>query len=173
MRALAPGTALIVAIATLLSPGRAAAQERFGVHLFGLSYHYQSRTYQESASERRRYEQTNPGIGAEYIIRDGDRLVVSADAGVYKDSKERGNFFAGPALRARVGSHLMLGGGLVLMTSRTYGVPVAPLPLVTARWSRVAVNATWIPALSRQESGAIGMFTTIYFGRAKRRDRPA
>jgi hypothetical protein len=172
MRTLAPRTFLLVAAAMLLPLGRAAGQARFGVHVFGLSYHYRLRTYEDAAGERRRYQQVNLGLGAEYVITQGQRVVLSAEGGVYRDSKDRSNVFAGPALRVRAGSHLMLGGGLVAMTSRTYGTPVAPLPLLTARWSQVAVNATWIPALSRQESGAVAMFTTIYVGRGKPRDPP-
>jgi hypothetical protein len=133
------------------------------VHLFGLSYHYQSRTYRDAFEVARRYEQVNPGLGAEYVASDGHRTFISIDGGVYRDSKDRGNAFAGPAVRFHAGSHLLLGAGLVALTSRTYGTHVSPLPLITARWTHAAVNATVIPALSRGESGAIGLFTTIYF----------
>lgn len=161
MRIPARVTRFGLAVATLLVSRIAGAQSRFGVHVFGVSYHYQSRVYRDASGATRRYEQLNPGLGAEYLLRDG-RVVVSADGGVYRDSKDRGNAFAGPALRFRVGSHLLVGGAIVAMTSRTYGTPVAPLPLLTARWGHVALNATWIPSLSRQESGAIGFFSTIY-----------
>jgi len=130
--------------------------------VFGASYHYQSRTYLDAAGVRRHYEQFNPGVGAEYIVRAGSHALVSGEAGAYRDSKGRTNVFAGPAARLRVIPHLWLGGGIVLMTSRTYGTPVAPLPLLTAKWAHVGANATWIPALDRRESGAVALFGTLY-----------
>ena len=153
--------ALLLVLA-LGAPRCLVAQADLGVHLFGVSYHYQSRTYQDAAGVRRRYRQLNPGLGAEYVLRSNERMVITAEGGVYRDSKDRTNVFAGPALRLRAGSHLLLGGGLVLMTSRTYGIPVAPLPLATAHWSHVGLNATWIPALDRRDSGAAGLFLAIY-----------
>ena len=157
-----PGPVLLLLLATALAaPHVAAAQSRFAIHLFGASYHYQSLTYRDASGVVRRYEQFNLGIGAEYVVRDSGRVVVSGDAGAYRDSKDRTNIFAGPALRLRAGAHLSVGGALVLMTSRTYGTPLAPLPLVTARWRHVSVNGTWIPALGHGDSGAVALFSTI------------
>ena len=144
------------------TPRVATAQSRLGVHLFGVSYHYKSRTYLDASGARRRYEQFNPGVGAEYLLRSSGRVVLSADGGAYRDSKDRTNVFAGPALRLKAGRHVLLGGAVVLMTSRTYGTPVAPLPLVTVRWTHVALNGTWIPALDRRDSGALALFATVY-----------
>lgn len=137
------------------------AQSRFGVNVFGVSYHYRSRTYRDESGAIRRYEQINPGLGLEYLISDGHRFLVTADVGLYRDSKDRGNAFGGPALRAKIGPHLLLGAGLIGLTSKTYAVHVAPLPILTARWKRVSLNAIWIPSVTRQESGAIGFFTTL------------
>jgi len=116
----------------------------------------------DASGVRRRYEQLNVGLGAEYLVRTSARTVVSAEGGAYRDSKDRTNVFAGPALRLKAGSHVLLGGAVVLMTSRTYGTPVAPLPLVTARWTHLALNGTWIPALDSRDSGATGFFATLY-----------
>ena len=154
---------LILAAVALTPDKRACAQTRFGLDVFGISYHYQARTYQAAPGVTRRYEQLNLGLGVEYVVRDDQRVLVSTDGGVYRDSKDRGNGFAGVALRFRAASHLLLGGGIVGMTSRTYGTHVAPLPLVTAQWRHVSISTTLIPALSRRESGAIGLFTTMYF----------
>jgi hypothetical protein len=161
-------TALSIRTILLLGPALgaprlAAAQSRFALHLFGVSYHYQFRTYRDASGVVRRYEQFNPGLGAEYLLHDGKRVVITADGGAYRDSKDRTNIFGGPALRLRVGSHLLVGGGIVALTSRTYATPVAPLPIVTARWSHLGVNGTWIPSLDRRSSGAVALFSTIYF----------
>lgn len=156
------GGLLVLAAVALTTPEKAFAQTRFGLDVFGLSYHYQTRTYQAAPGVTRRYEQLNLGLGVEYLVRDDKRVLVSADGGVYRDSKDRGNGFAGVSVRLRAASHLLLGGGIVGMTSRTYGTHVAPLPLLTAQWRRMSISTTLIPALSRRESGAIGLFTTIY-----------
>ena len=153
---------VVLAAVALAPPESAHAQTRLGVDVFGLSYHYQSRTYQIAPGVTRRYEQLNFGLGVDYVVRDDQRVLVSTDGGVYRDSKDRGNGFAGVAVRFRVAPHLLLGGGIVGMTSRTYGTHVAPLPLVTAQWRRVSVSTTLIPALSRRDSGAIGLFTTMF-----------
>jgi hypothetical protein len=154
---------LLLAAATLAVPNSAFAQNSLSVHVFGVSYHYQSSTYLDDAGVTRHYEQLNPGLGVEYLVSDGPRLVTTAEGGAYRDSKDRTNVFAGPAWRLRAGPHLLLGGGIVVMTSRTYGTPVAPLPLVTGRWTHASVNATWIPSLASQESGAVALFATIHF----------
>jgi hypothetical protein len=154
---------VVLAAVALAPPKRACAQTRFGVDVFGLSYHYQSRAYQVAPGVARRYEQLNLGLGVEYVVRDDQRVLVSTDGGIYRDSKDRGNGFAGVAVRFRVAPHLLLGGSIVGMTSRTYGTHVAPLPLVTAQWRHVSVSTTLIPALSSRESGAIGLFTTVYW----------
>lgn len=162
MSSLRRGIFVLSAAVPLVVPRGAGAQSRFGVHVFGVSYHYASRTYQDASGAEHRYEQVNLGLGAEYRVRQSRRVLVTLDGGVYRDSKDRGNLFAGPALRLRAGSHLLLGGGLVAMTSATYGTPVAPLPLLSVRWPHLTANATWIPALSRRESGAVGLFSTIH-----------
>ncbi len=158
------GLTLIVLLGLVVAvPQTVVAQSRFGIDIFGVSYHYQSRTYLDASGELRHYEQANPGLGAEYVVHSNGRFVVSAEAGAYRDSKDRTNVFAGPALRFRLGPHLLLGGALVVMTSRTYGTPIAPLPVVTAHWKHVGLNGTWIPSLARRESGAFALFSTIYF----------
>lgn len=144
-----------------VAPTTAFAQSRLAVQLFGASYHYQSRTYLDASGTTHHYEQLNLGLGVEYLVSDGARVVTTAQGGAYRDSKDRGNVFAGPAWRLKIGSHLLVGGGVVVMTSSTYSTPIAPLPLMTARWWRASMNATWIPPLTRGESGAIAGFATI------------
>lgn len=153
---------MLLLLTITAAPHTAAAQSRFAVHLFGLSYHYKSRTYRDWYGNLRHYEQVNLGLGAEYLMRNTDRTLISVDAGAYRDSKDRLNMFAGPAVRLKLGSHLLAGAGVVLLTSRTYGTPIAPLPVITARWSGVALNGTWMPSLDSRESGAVAMFGTIY-----------
>jgi hypothetical protein len=149
-------------VLTCAAPRALFAQERFGVHLFGVSYHYQSRTHEDANGILRRYEQFNPGLGGEYVLRQNEHAVITAEAGAYRDSKDGTNVFAGPALRLRFGAHLLVGGAVVVMTTKTIRYPVAPLPLMTVRWRHVGLNATWIPALDRQNSGAVAMFSTFY-----------
>jgi hypothetical protein len=163
----------VIAGVLLFAAPSARAQGSIAFHVFGLSYHYQSRTYTDGTGVVRRYDQFNPGFGAEYTVNESSRLLVSGEAGEYRDSKGRRNVFAGPALRVDVGGHLLIGAAVVAMSSKTYGVPVAPLPLVTTRWSRAGLTATWIPALSRQESGAVGLFSTIYLWRVRKHHDPA
>jgi len=167
------GRAAVIAGVLLLAAPSARAQGSIGLHVFGLSYHYQSRTYTDGSGVARWYDQFNPGLGAEYIVNESSRLLVSGEAGAYRDSKGRRNVFAGPALRVDAGGHLLIGAAVVAMSSKTYGVPVAPLPLVTARWLRAGLTATWIPALSRRESGAVGLFSTIYLWQVRKRHGPA
>lgn len=153
---------LLAGALTLAAPTALAAQSGWAVHLFGTSYHYRSRTYRTASGALRRYEQLNFGVGIEYVIHDGDRTLLSADAGLYRDSKDRGNGFAGPACRFKLGSHVLAGAGVIVLTSRTYAVPVAPLPLLTVRWRRADLNTTWIPALSSRASGAFAWFATVH-----------
>ena len=156
---------ILLLLALTAATQSAAAQSRFAVHLFGLSYHYKSRTYRDWYGNLRHYEQVNVGVGAEYLMRSTDRTLISFDAGAYRDSKDRLNVFAGPAMRLKFGTHLLAGAGVVLLTSRTYGTPIAPLPVVTARWGWVALNGTWMPSLDSRESGAVAMFGTVYLPR--------
>ncbi len=159
--------ALLLLVIICVGPGRAIAQSRFGIHVFGLSYHYNGRMYSDEHGQARRYEQINPGVGAEYLMRSTDRALFSIDAGAYQDSEDRLNIFAAPAARLKLGSHVLGGGGVVLLTSETYGTPIAPLPVLTGRWGRIALNGTWMPSLNSNEPGAIAMFGTIYLAPKK------
>ncbi len=148
----------------LIVPASAFAQvqERIGVLVFGGSYHYQFRTY-EDASGTKKYEQWNYGAGLEYVIHDGRRNLFTVDGGAYRDSKDKANIFGGPLWRFKFTNRLSAGIGVTLLTSSTYGGPfLAPLPVVTYRVNRVSINAVWLLSLDPNDSSAIGFFATLH-----------
>jgi len=150
----------------LILPASALAQiqQRIGVLVFGASYHYQSRTY-EDASETKQYEQWNYGAGLEYVIHDGRRNLFTVDGGVFRDSKDNANMFGGLLWRFKFTERLSAGVGVTLLTSPIYP-PIAPLPVVTYRVNRVSINAVWLPSLGN-DSGAVGFFATLHLWRPK------
>jgi hypothetical protein len=159
------GYIIIAVTIGLLLPSNAVAQQRFGIHLFGVSYHYQSRTYTDASGETKKYQQLNFGAGFQYVISEGQRNILTADAGVYRDSKDRANVFGGLVWRFKITPWLAAGVGVVALTSPTYAVPVAPLPVLTWKVMKEAsVNAAWIPSLGNGESGSITVFATLHFG---------
>jgi len=155
----------LLALSLLLSlPASALAQiqERIGVLVFGASYHYQSRTY-EDVSGTKKYEQWNYGAGLEYVIHDGHRNLFTVDGGAYRDSKDNANIFGGPLWRFKFTNRLSAGIGVTLLTSPTYGgLGFWPLPVVTYRVNRVSINAVWLPSLDPSDSSALGFFATLH-----------
>jgi hypothetical protein len=145
------------------APETTSAQERFGIHLFGLSYHYDSRTYLDEHGATQRYNQVNVGLGVRFVARERKKSEFSVEAGAYRDSKRNTNVWGGPIWRFKFTESLRAGVGLVGLSSKTYAVPVAPLPVVTYKYHRLSLNATWIPSLSERESSAIAYFATVHF----------
>jgi hypothetical protein len=147
----------------LFLPSNAVAQERFGIHVFGVSYHYQSRTYTDDSGETKKYQPLNFGVGFQYVIREGHRHIFTADGGVYRDSKNHANVFGGVVWRFKFTPWLAAGVGVVGLSSPTY-VPVAPLPVLTWKMmKRASLNAAWIPSLGNGESGSVSLFATLHF----------
>lgn len=164
------GVGLSALVLLLVLPASASAQiqERIGVLLFGASYHYQSRTYEDESGTTTHYEQWNYGAGLEYVIHDGRRNLFTVDGGAYRDSKDNANIFGGLLWRFKLTDRLSAGIGVTLLTSPTYEGPgIAPLPVVTYRVNRVSINAVWLPSLDPNDSGAIGFFATLRLWRPK------
>lgn len=150
-----------VLLLCLAGIGAGAAQAaQLGVNIFGISYHYKSQTYINNGSTTD-YNQINSGIGVQYAVPAGTRNTWFAEAGIFKDSKAMRARYA--ALGYKWWPVSYLGGGLAiaLLDSESYGVPIAPLPVITVRGGRMALNATWIPALDSTESGAIAFYATV------------
>lgn len=158
----------VIVLLVLPASALAQVQERFGILVFGASYHYQFRTYEDESGTTKKYEQWNYGAGLEFVIHDGHRNLFTVDGGAYRDSKDNANVFGGPLWRFKFTNRLSAGIGLTLLTSPTYeGPTIVPLPVVTYRLNRVSINAVWLPS-GGSDSSAIGFFATLHLGnRAK------
>lgn len=122
-----------VLLLCLAGIGAGAAQAaQLSVNIFGFSYHYKSQTYINNGSTAG-YNQNNSGIGVQYAVPDGTRNTWFAEAGIFKDSKAMRARYA--ALGYKWWPVSYLGGGLAiaLLDSESYGVPIAPLPVITVR----------------------------------------
>jgi hypothetical protein len=162
---------LQVAIAVLATAAWMSASPVFaqanevGIHVFGLSYHFQKDTAQELGVDN----SVNPGLGARYRFAEYERWAFSAEGGVFKDSGRNTAGFIGASALWHAGYGFHLGGALVVMGSSTYneGKPfLAPLPLVTYDFGSVTLNATYFPKISgTNEVAALGFFITLWPGR--------
>ena len=147
----------------------AEAQSRLtevGVDVFGLSWHYESRTYSDGA-ETVRYQQINPGVGLHVRLGDQGRHVWMLKAGGYDDSMGNPSLYAGPVWQYRLVNGLHAGGGILLFRSKSYRTPVIPLPLVTYRAGPVGLNMTWVPPGNEFASGALAFFGTAVIWRRR------
>lgn len=150
-----------IAVATFFQPSRSVAHE-IGLSLFGASYHYESRTYTERGRAKQ-YDQTNPGLGIQFIALDRNRTILFADIGSFKDSKANRTSFLSMGYKYKVTSFFRVGVGLTFFDSDTFGIPVAPLPVATFRIWQVGLNTAWLPLISNDESGSLAFWGTVYF----------
>lgn len=159
-----------LAVVGLLTIGaaavRPAAAGEIGVNLFGVSYHYDAREYREGDTLKE-YNQTNPGAGIQYVLNPSAHGRWFAESGKFRDSKSNAAFYAGLGWKYFPVSAIGVGAALVYLHSETYGVPVAPLPVISARVGAASLNATWIPALDAGESGAIAVYATVHLWRSR------
>ncbi len=131
-----------------------------GIDVFGLSWHYDSRTYWDGI-QNVRYQETNPGLGLHLRLGGSGRHVWMLKAGGYEDSMRNLSLFAGPVWQYRLARGLHAGGGVLLFRSKSYVSPVIPLPLVTYRAGPVGLNITWVPPGNEYASGALAFFGTV------------
>ena len=167
MRLPTPILPLLICLGAIAAPVQAQASGReLGLDLFGLSWHYSSRTYWHDGVERR-YNERNPGIGVHAVVGARGRHLWMLKAGGYRDSEGHYSRYLGPVWQYRAIGRLSVGAGVLLFDSETYTTPVIPLPLATYRVGPVGINLTWIPASSSEASSAIAVFGTIAFWRSR------
>lgn len=147
---------LLIASAAPLHAGE------FGVNLYGLSYHYDARTYVDDNDIVQQYNEINPGIGAQFIIESHKYYEWGAEGGYFNDSKDGLSGYVGAFAKLKSGFGLAAGLGIALLDSDTWGIPAAILPVVTYRYSFLAANATWTPPITDVDSGFFGFYLTIY-----------
>ena len=149
-----------IILGVCLSGNNASAGE-LGVNVFGLSYHYESHSYFDGELERE-YNQLNTGAGIQYILAQHDRHLYFVESGVFDDSMSNQAFYAAVGVKYFLIRPLGVGLAFTYLNSRSYGVPFAPLPVVTLRTGSVALNAVWMPASDVTGSGAIAFYATIH-----------
>src|SRR5262249_39482477 len=100
-RAIAVTVFLKVGIALLLLAATtpAAAQSRVGVHFFGASVHFLGTVCADELNQPIPCRSFDPGVGVEYVAHQGERLFLTLDAGVYRDSTGIRNVFGGVVFR--------------------------------------------------------------------------
>jgi hypothetical protein len=149
-------------ILTILCNYSESPAGELGLNIFGLSYHYQSSSYLEGGVETE-YNQLNKGAGLQYILSEKSNHLYFIESGLFEDSKSNRAFYAAIGLKYFLFRPLSVGIALTYLNSPTYGVPVAPLPVITCRIGFAALNAIWVPALDKRESSAIAFYATIHF----------
>ncbi len=155
---------LACAVAAPREAGAQGERREFGLDIFGVSWHYDARSYWDGA-EMVPYQERNPGVGLHLRIGGRGRHVWMLKAGGFEDSFRNLSLFAGPVWQYRVLGGLHAGAGVLLFRSESFVSPVVPLPLLTYRAGRVGINATWMPPGEADASGAFAFFGTVVLWR--------
>ena len=158
------GSAVLMATPHVVQGQRTPRE--LGLDIFGISWHYSSRTYPDGTTDVP-YNERNWGAGVHVLLQERGRQAWTLKAGGFRDSKDNVSLYAGPVWQYRVARGLALGGGILLFKSETYAVPVIPLPLATYRAGPIGLNATWIPPGAPEESGAFAFFGTVVLWRRR------
>jgi hypothetical protein len=139
-----------------------AAAAEWSLNVFGLSYHPDRSRARTNGFDN----EINPGLGLRYeLSAAGAAHVFMLEADVYRDSKRATAKAAGVGYQYRLTERLRAGAALVLFHSRSYNdgdVFVTPLPIVTYRFDKFALNVTYSPRISGvNEVAAFGFYLSI------------
>ena len=139
-----------------------SAHAEIGINLYGASYHFD----REKAKELGLTNEVNPGLGLRWRKPHNATLDFFADAGFYEDSAEHTAKLAGGGALWHATERLRLGGGLVLMQSKTYNggtAFIAPAPIAAYEWRRVTFNVVYFPKFRDvNRTNQLGFWLTIW-----------
>lgn len=148
--------------AALLSASAVEASN-WGINVYGLSYHWD----REQARQNDWDNEFNPGLGVRYQLGSWLKADAIIDAGAYYDSGRNTAVYAAAGLLWPLDrdKRFNLGVALTAFHSDTYnqGDPfIAPIPLFSLRFDRVAVNLTHFPKVGNlNEIHTTAMFLTF------------
>jgi len=145
--------------AALLAP---AAQADVGLNLYGASYHFD----RDKAKELGLTNERNPGLGIRWRKPRSEAMDWFLDAGFYDDSASNTAKLLGGGALWHATKGLRLGGGLVLLQSKTYNngdAFIAPAPVAAYEWRRVTVNAVYFPKWRDvNRTNQLGFWLTVW-----------
>ena len=147
----------------LLLPAAAAAQEsRWGINVFGFSYHFD----RDKAKALGVDNEFNPGLGLRWRTTVESNWDVILDGGAYRDSGRNTALYAGGGAMYHLTSRFKAGAALVLFHSDTYndGTPfVAPLPVLGYDFDRFSVNMVYMPKIGSYNTiNTLGFWVTVW-----------
>ncbi|HZP94083.1 MAG TPA: hypothetical protein VFB20_14555 [Burkholderiales bacterium] len=135
-----------LAVAEVLAAGwlalgaPALPAEDLGLNVFGLSLH---------TDRSKHYNEINPGLGLHYVFaRPEPEWEIFADSSVYYDSDRNWAKYAALGAQYRFAEAWKAGLAVGYAKSRSYndGKPfVAPIPVLTYEYRRIAFNAVLLP----------------------------
>ena len=156
--------ALILSCSMLLflfnAPSADAASERFGLTVYGFSYHPDLKD-----SQGNKLEGWNPGMGVSWNLKESERFVWNLEGGLYRDSsKDLAEYFSF-SCKAKVIPSIRLGAALSLIHSVSYnqGRPIlAPLPVATYWTKFVSVNFLYAPRYKEiNKNSVFAIYATV------------
>ena len=152
----------LVLTAALLSAGAVEASN-WGVNVYGLSYRWD----RDQARQNDWDNEFNPGLGVRYQLGNWLKADAIIDAGAYYDSGRNTAVYAAAGLLWPLDrdKRFNLGVALTAFHSDTYNQGdafIAPIPLFSLRFDRVAVNLTHFPKVGNlNEIHTTAMFLTF------------
>ena len=153
---------LLFTLALLFPPVAAAQEARWGVNVYGFSYHFD----RDKAKRLGVDNEVNPGLGLRYRMDLDASWQGFFDAGVYRDSGRNAAVYAGGGALYRATERLRLGAALALFHSDTYnrGDPfIAPLPVLAYDFDRVTVNLVYLPKFKDYNAiNTLGFWLTVW-----------
>lgn len=139
------------------------ASADIGINIHGLSIHSDRYDY----STGKKLENFNYGAGINWLFYNHERNSLSAEAGIFRNSKDDAAEYAGVSYRFRIISGFALGAGLTAFNSSAVNdgkFAVVPLPLLTFRHSAIAFNVLYAPRLRNVSRTALyTLYFTYYF----------
>lgn len=159
---LSPRLTRLLLAAALLSASAVEASD-WGVNVYGLSYHWD----RDQARQNDWDNEFNPGLGVRYQLGSWLKADAIIDAGAYYDSGRNTAVYAAAGLLWPLDrdKRFNLGVALTAFHSDTYnqGDPfIAPIPLFSLRFDRVAINLTHFPKVGTlNEIHTTAMFLTF------------
>jgi hypothetical protein len=142
--------------------GSSVAHADLGLNIYGASYHFD----RDKAKEIGLTNERNPGLGLRWRKARNETWDYFVDVGFYDDSATNtAKLFGGGALwHATQG--LRLGGGLVLLQSKTYNngdAFIAPAPMLAYEWKRVTFNIVYFPKWKDvNRTNQLGFWLTVW-----------
>lgn len=139
-----------------------AAHADLGINLYGASYHFD----REKAKEIGLTNEFNPGLGIRWRQARSEKLDLFVDAGFYDDSARHTAKLLGGGALWHAAERLRLGGGLVLLQSKTYNngnAFIAPVPVLAYDWRRITFNLVYFPKFRDQnKTNQVGAWLTVW-----------